>query len=846
MQDHAEADCVDENHVLPQGQREQRFTGRERIHGVQHLNDDKDGQRDGGGIVCAVVGKHVAVDAGAKGGARVEMRKVVEGNLGAVGCEEEVPGVAADSGDTDIGSDDHVTEEEPAAHEGLVSLSGLALHHVVVAGVETEGRGGETIGDEVHPEKLNRDQCFGHAEGSGEEDGDDFANVGGDEVADELLGVVVDGTALFDGSLDGCKVVVCENHVGSEFGNVGTGAHGDTNVGLLESGSVIDTIASHGNNLASGLKEVDKLGLVGRFGTGKQRSPVGSLELLSLGQSIELTAGVGLAGEILVLGKDTDLTADGFSGDLVVTSDDNNTDTCFTALADAVSDFGPGRVQHTNKTKESHVLLELCIFGGGLGRLGERVVDVVNAGQSHDAETAFAVFENFGLNQGGKLFGQGNTPAAAADQNVGAAVQDGFRGALDEQLLHSSIGNQDGHGLPVAGKFVGRQSLDTLFVVLAGVVKTLLGGGVGFAGVVCSISGANLLDQNSQGTFGWLTNVAKASLFGVVCEFGVVAQGGDLDHLGNGGRRGSRALERLSVQGDGAHRFEACPLHIQLFQTGSRFVDVDEGADAHLVGGQSTRLVGADDGAAAQSLDGWQIANDCILGRHLAGAEREASGDDNSETFGNGGDTERNGNLEVVDGALGERTVAGIAKVANVDKPDQDADDGNDLCQRVTKLIELLFEGCRLRNLCGDALVNVANGGVATGQNDDCVCVSSNDGGAGEEHVDLVLLDGITIGDFLYIFADTLRLAGENGLVDAERVAVDGQDAAVGRDTVADRDGNNVAGNQLVSLDALDLAIADDFGFVGAVFLKGRDGLFGGGFLGDTDDGVEDEDGENL
>jgi len=41
-------------------------------------------------------------------------------------------------------------------------------------------------------------------------------------------------------------------------------------------------------------------------------------------------------------------------------------------------------------------------------------------------------------------------------------------------------------------------------------------------------------------------------------------------------------------------------------------------------------------------------------------------------------------------------------------------------------------------------------------------------------------------------------------------------------------------------------AITDNVGLVGRVLLQGGNCLLGATFLGDADDGIEDEDGENL
>lgn len=74
---------------------------------------------------------------------------------------------------------------------------------------------------------------------------------------------------------------------------------------------------------------------------------------------------------------------------------------------------------------------------------------------------------------------------------------------------------------------------------------------------------------------------------------------------------------------------------------------------------------------------------------------------------------------------------------------------------------------------------------------------------------------------------------------------MDAEDAAVCWDTVTYCDNNDISGNKFVCLDSSNLAIAVDLGLVGTVLLKRGNGLFGRGFLRDTDDGVEDEDSED-
>lgn len=190
--------------------------------------------------------------------------------------------------------------------------------------------------------------------------------------------------------------------------------------------------------------------------------------------------------------------------------------------------------------------------------------------------------------------------------------------------------------------------------------------------------------------------------------------------------------------------------------------------------------------------------------------------------------------------------MGGFIEVPDVDNPHQNANAGNDLSEHITEVIQLLLERSRSRDLRRDALVDITNGRVTSSQNDNGGSVSGDNGGAGEQHVDLILLDGILVLDGIRTLADTLAFTGEDGLVDAEAVALNREQSAVGWDAVAHRNGNNIAGNEVVGLDALDETVANHLGLVRRVFLEGGDGLLGTAFLGDADDGIEDQDGQDL
>lgn len=73
---------------------------------------------------------------------------------------------------------------------------------------------------------------------------DDLTNVGGDEVADELLHVVVDSSALLNSSHNGREVVVSQDHLRGRLGNGSARAHGDADLGLLQGRGIVHTITS--------------------------------------------------------------------------------------------------------------------------------------------------------------------------------------------------------------------------------------------------------------------------------------------------------------------------------------------------------------------------------------------------------------------------------------------------------------------------------------------------------------------------------------------------------------------------------------------------------------------------
>merc|ERR1711963_139442 len=167
-------------------------------------------------------------------------------------------------------------------------------------------------------------------------------------------------------------------------------------------------------------------------------------------------------------------------------------------------------------------------------------------------------------------------------------------------------------------------------------------------------------------------------------------------------------------------------------------------ADRHHVGGEGSGLVGADDGGAAKSLHGWQRTDDGVLGGHPPGAEGEAGGDDGGQTLGDSGHSQGNGDLEVVDGALDPgAAMGGVVEVSDVDGPDSNADESDDLGELLTELVKLLLEGGSDLLGLSHLVPDLTDGGG----DDDAPGLAGSHVGTGEDDVLLVLVDGPGVGD---------------------------------------------------------------------------------------------------
>ncbi len=115
--------------------------------------------------------------------------------------------------------------------------------------------------------------------------------------------------------------------------------------------------------------------------------------------------------------------------------------------------------------------------------------------------------------------------------------------------------------------------------------------------------------------------------------------------------------------------------------------------DSHLVGGECASLVGAYDGGAPQRFDRGKTSNNSVLLSHPPSAKGEARCDDRRQSFRDGGDSEGDGDLEVIDGASEPApTMCSVREVTQVDQPHYHTDHRDHVRQLRPKLVQLLLE----------------------------------------------------------------------------------------------------------------------------------------------------------
>jgi len=819
------------------------------VKSVEKLDNDENGESHGHWVWVL---EDLAVDAlelWSTAEALHEVGQLVPAQVWSVSGVQEPPRSREHGGKSDVTTNGAVSEEQPVGDESVVAGSWLLVHDIQIWWVEAESGGWKTVSDQVNPQELDWDKSLWNTESGGQEDANNLTNVGTDQVSDELLHVVVDGSTLTNSGDNRSEVIVSENHIRGRLGNSGTGTHGNTDLGLLQSWRIVNTITSHSGDITVALEVSNNSGLVGWLDSGEESRVQASLELLVLVQVVKLSAGEGFALGVLIIVKDANSSADSDSGVLVITSDDNDSDTGGVTLLDGVVDLHSWWVEHTNNTEEGKVLLVVNKFGG-ISEVHLVVGDwvIVNGeGEASKSVSSGTVLKDKSLNLLLHLGIKSNS--LVTNSSLGTSLKHGLGGTLNKKLVVTAalLLNVDRHGLSVSAE-LERVSLLVHGLDLAVDGAALLAGAE--AGQVLAVN-VELLDEHGQSGLGGLADLLVHALGGVVVDGRVVTEGaggGELDEVSVVSTLGWGVVRVV----EGTLWLVSGATHAVLSDVKLAIVDRlggEELANGHLVGGQSTGFVGADNAGATESLNGWQRSDDSVLLGHSVGAQSEASGDDGWETLWDGGNGKSDGDFKVVNGTLNPATaVHWVVEVSDVDGPDKHANDGDHFGELLAELVELLGEWGLFGLGLDHGLSDFTDLGVLAGLGDDTEGFAGGDVGAGEEKVDLVLVDGSGVWNGLGALWNGDRLTSQEGLVDSEGGRLDLEDSKIGWDLVTNTDIDHITWHQVTSENLLNLTwsvLSEDLGHGWLVLLESLNSALGVLLLPDSDASVGDENGKD-
>ena len=164
-----------------------------------------------------------------------------------------------ESGTDDPGGDGQEDTEDDGDDPDLrqLPLDGTGFEVRVVVG---DGDGGK-----ISEEGNEHNQIGTHGLVDDDHRGDQVdlkMQTQGDTVLDVGLHALEDLTGQLDGIDDGGQTGGKEDNIGGGLGSLGGALDGDTAVGLLERGSIVDTVTSHGSQVTTLLQHLDDLVLV--------------------------------------------------------------------------------------------------------------------------------------------------------------------------------------------------------------------------------------------------------------------------------------------------------------------------------------------------------------------------------------------------------------------------------------------------------------------------------------------------------------------------------------------------------------------------------------------------------
>lgn len=163
MEGEREEDSSEKVGVLPRRHRQQRLVLGYTVDSVKHLDGYKYTEGHGHGVGIT---EDLTIESFVHLIVRVAghvVRQLVVSKTRSSGIGDEPPGSTADSCKSNVESDCHITEEQPASNQTFFRVPGGNSHDVGIGSVEAESSSRQTVSDEVDPQELDRDEGFGES-----------------------------------------------------------------------------------------------------------------------------------------------------------------------------------------------------------------------------------------------------------------------------------------------------------------------------------------------------------------------------------------------------------------------------------------------------------------------------------------------------------------------------------------------------------------------------------------------------------------------------------------------------------------------------------------------------------
>jgi hypothetical protein len=178
----------------------------------------------------------------------------------------------------------------------------------------------------------------------------------GNTVLDVSLHALENLACLLDGKDDGGKTRGKEDDIGGSLGSLGGTLDGNTTVRLLERGSIVDTVTSHGGQVTTLLEHLDDLVLVLGEDLGETVSTLDEIVLSGTGKTT-----VDKLVRVVNLGTKSKHLASLLSDGKSVTSKHLDGNTKLLGLDNSLGSVLTGRVEHREHTEENPGVVVLLV-----------------------------------------------------------------------------------------------------------------------------------------------------------------------------------------------------------------------------------------------------------------------------------------------------------------------------------------------------------------------------------------------------------------------------------------------------------------------------------------------------